>query len=190
MRSPLKHHVMRLVDFRSRSSSIIVAKLISLVWFALVWGLCNVQSQLLSQETIPPDTLITLERPGCFLGCPDYLLTISADGTVTFEGKANVRVKGKAQTKISREKVQLLVAAFVKAKFFSLREQYAFKEDGCRRTWPDSDSAITSIVINGKSKSVSHYHGCHRKGRISYPRALSELENKIDEVANTDQWIE
>jgi len=165
-----------------------LAKAISVVWFALALSLWN--AHLGSQRTIAPDTLIKLERPGCFLGCPDYIVMISADGTVTFEGKANVKVKGKAQSNIGREKVQSLVAAFEKAKFFSLRDRYAWKEDGCRHVWIDSDSAITSIVINGKSKSVNHYLGCHRKGRIPYPRVLSELEEKIDEVANTKQWVD
>ena len=165
----------------------ILAKAISLVWLGLALSLWN--GQALSQH-IPPDTLITLEKPGCFLGCPDYIVTISADGTVTFEGKANVKVKGKGQSHISREKVQLLIAAFEKAKFFSLRDQYLGKEDGCRQLWADSDSAITSILMNGKSKTVNHYLGCHRKGRIPYPRVLSELEEMIDEVANTKQWVE
>jgi hypothetical protein len=167
----------------------IARKLISFLWFAIVGGTSIVQPQLLSQQKLPPDTLITLERPSCFLGCSDYVVTISADGTVTFEGKANDKVKGKAQTKISREKVQLLVAAFEKAKFFSLRDQYFGKEDGCREVWFDSNSAITSIVMNGKSKSVNHYLGCH-KGKSPYPRVLFELEQKIDEVANTGQWVE
>jgi hypothetical protein len=168
----------------------ILVKLVSLTLLGISLGVFNSHPQLLSQQTPPPDTLITLERPGCFLRCPEYVVTISSDGTVSYDGKANVRVKGKAQTKISVEKVQLLIAAFAKANFFSLREKYASTEDGCRQIWIDSDSAITSIVINGKAKSVSHYLGCHRKGDIPYPYALSELEREIDDVANTKQWID
>ncbi len=98
-------------------------------------------------------------------------------------------MKGKAQAKISHEQVQLLVAEFMKAKYFSLRDQYSRKEDGCRQMGADGNSATTSIVINGKSKSIVHYLGCFR-GNAPYPKALFKLENKIDEVANTDQWIE
>jgi len=164
----------------------IFAKLFSPVWLAIVLGVCNGQSQLLTQQPIAPDTLITLRRTNCFSTCPDYLVTIFADGTVTFEGYANVRVKGKTQTHISGEKLQLLVAAFVKAKFFSLRDRYSLPEDGCKIYNLDADTAITSIIINGKSKSVSHYWGCHRRNM----KALFELEEKIDEVANTKQWID
>src|SRR5688572_32573213 len=119
----------------------ISAKLVLLLCLGVAFGQCDGQAQLLSQKPLPPDTLITLERHDCWRGCADYVVTISADGTVTFEGKANVRVKGKAQTKISREKVQLLVAEFMKAKYFSLRDQYSRKKDGCRQVGADFNSA-------------------------------------------------
>jgi hypothetical protein len=166
------------------------AKLVSLVWLGIALGLCTAQTPRVSQQTIPPDMLITLERPGCFLFCPEYTLTISADGLVTYEGKARVRVIGKAQTQISREKVQVLVAALLRARFFSLRDRYASKRDGCRQIFVDSEPAITSIVMNGRSKSVYHYLGCVQKSGITYPKVLTELEEKIDEVANAKQWIE
>jgi len=163
----------------------IMAKLLLLAGLGIALGL-NGQPQPRSQEPIPPDTLITLRRTDCFYTCPDYLVTITADGTVKYEGYANVGVKGTFQTQISREKVQLLVAAFRKAKFFSLRDSYSSFED-CRMTNADAPSATTSIRINGKSKSVEHYLGCRpKRGSV---RALFKLENEIDEIACTDQWV-
>jgi hypothetical protein len=162
-----------------------VVKLVSLACLGMALGL-NSQPQSLAQQPIPPDILITLRRTNCFFTCPDYLVTISADGTVTYEGNANVRVKGKTQTTISRQKVQLLVAAFVKAKYFSLRDSYNSNEDGCKIYDGDADSALTSIMINGKSKSVNHYLGCDSR----HIKVLFELENKIDEIVNTKQWID
>lgn len=165
----------------------IFAKIVSLAWLAIALGL-NGQPQLLSPQPIPQDTFIKLRRTNCFYTCSDYLVTISADGTVTYEGFANVRVKGRVQTKITSEKVQLLIAAFSKAKYFSLRHRYSLPEDGCRLYSGDSPSAITSITINGKSKSIDHYLGCRQK-RGTEVRALIKLENEIDEVAGTDQWV-
>jgi len=169
---------------------------IGMVWVKLLFPLClgvilcpAQRRGSTSQQSIPSDTLIKLRRPNCFLGCEDYLVTISADGSVTFEGYANVKVIGRVQTQISPKKVEMLVAAFLKAKFFSLRDEYVWQEDGCRKVWPDASSATTSILINGKSKSVDHYHGCHRKGHTPYPEDLTKLEEMIDEVANTYRWI-
>jgi hypothetical protein len=164
----------------------ILAKVLLLVWLGLALGL-NGKPQVLSQP-IPQDTLITLRRTGCFYTCSDYLVTISANGTVTYEGYANVKVKGRVQTQITREKVELLIAAFAKAKYFSLRDRYSLPEDGCRLFSGDSPSANTSITIKGKSKSVNHYLGCFPK-RGSSVRTLIKLEKEIDEIAGTDQWV-
>jgi len=154
----------------------------------LLWCVVGVEN-CESQRTIPADTLITLTRTDCFFTCPDYTITISAEGKVVFEGKANVKVKGRSETTISPEKVQLLIKAFEKAKFFSLRNRYSLPEDGCKVYDGDASSATVSIVLNGKSKSVDHYLGCHQKKGTSV-RALIELESLIDDLTNTAQWID
>jgi hypothetical protein len=179
---------MRLIESRN-NIMVVPAKLVLLLCLGITL-LAQEHTRILAQQPVPADTLITLRRPDCFLTCPDYLVSISADGTVTFEGYANVRVKGRVQSQISREKVQMLVTAFLKAKYFSLRDEYVWQKDGCRKVWPDSSSATTSILVNGKSKSVEHYLGCHRNGKTSYPEALTKLERMIDEIANTSQWID
>lgn len=42
-------------------------------------------------------------------------------------------------------------------------------------------SAITLLTINGKTKTVRHYH-CD----FSAPEQLTELEDIIDEIVNSD----
>jgi hypothetical protein len=163
----------------------ILTKMVLLAVLGVALGL-NVQPQPLPQQPIPADTLIMLRRTNCFYACSDYLVTIAADGTVNYEGYANVGMKGKVQTQISREKVALLVETFRKTKFFSLRDSYSSFED-CRINDGDAPSATTSITLNGKSKSVEHYLGCRSKrGSVS---ALFKVENDIDKIACTDQWV-
>ena len=140
-------------------------------------------------QQLPADTIIRLERSDCFYICPAYVVTISADGSVTFEGKANVRVLGKAQTQIAVEKVRELVTTFLKIKYFSLRDNYNSARDGCHISNGDTSSVITSIVMGGRAKSVNHYLGCFPRKEHSLD-ALLRLEEQIDEVANTAQWID
>jgi hypothetical protein len=102
--------------------------------------------------------------------------------------RQNVKVLGKAQSRIAVEKVQTLVAAFLKIKFFSLRDHYNSAEDGCHISDGDTSSSIISIVIGGKSKSVSHYHGCFPKKKHSLD-GLIGLEEQIDDLVNADQWV-
>ena len=168
----------------------ILLKLLSLFCLILVVIGCNDPSYLTAQQTIPDDTLITLERSVCFGTCPNYKLTISADGTVTFEGRQYVKVKGLAKGSISREDLRKLIEAFEAASYFSLHDKYESEKDGCSKVWTDNPNVITSIRIKGKSKSISHYYGCQdSRGRSIYPKELTDLETKIDQIVGTDKWI-
>lgn len=164
-------------------------RLVILFWLILlVIGFGNSPTHLLPQQPIPSDTLITLERSVCYGTCPDYKVTISADGKVTFQGRQFVKTKGTVQGSITLDGLRQLLAEFDKARYFSLRDKYETEKDGCPEDWTDHPSAVTSIRLNGKSKSISHYHGC-RDGQVAYPKALTELEDRIDEIVGTKQWI-
>ena len=122
------------------------------------------------------DLVITLERTACHGTCPVYKLTISEDGKVIYEGRNFVEVEGEQTESLSPTQIQDLVAAFEQADFFSLRD-YIDNNAG------DSQSVITSITIDGKTKTVNHYYG-----DSSAPQELFELESRIDEITNSKQW--
>ena len=124
------------------------------------------------------EVIITLERTECFGSCPVYRLTILGDGTVIYEGIRFAQVQGTNKTIISEDKIRQLVSEFQKIDYFSLRDSYE------ERNVTDMPSAITSLTINGNKKTVRHYHG-----DLSTPTELTELEDKIDEIVNTNQWI-
>ena len=137
---------------------------------------------------IPDDLLITLQRTACYGICPIYKLTVKADGSVLFEGEKFVKTTGKVDAKISEEKVKQLIKAFDSADYFSLNGKY--DSQNCYQV-TDNPSASTSIQINGKTKSISHYRGCV-EGTDDFKKELSkltELENKIDEIVETKRWI-
>src|SRR6266566_6235535 len=79
-------------------------------------------SCLAQEKPIPDDALITLERTVCYGPCPIYKVTITSDGTVTFEGRQNVKVKDIVKGHISREDVGSLIAAFEAASYFTLND--------------------------------------------------------------------
>ncbi len=150
-----------------------------------------------SQDSIPKDLSVTLERTMCFGWCPAYVLKIYADGTVTFtpEGTFAQRDGGPIPTfpltsKITNDQLNLLFSEVKNINFFSLQKEYgkAGRSKGssnCPESWTDSPSAYITIIANGKRKRVSHYLGC------SGTRTLSDLERfevGIDKIANTDQW--
>ncbi|MFC2042055.1 DUF6438 domain-containing protein [Chloroflexota bacterium] len=124
------------------------------------------------------DIVITLERTECFGTCPVYRLTVHGGGTVIYEGIRFVKVQGMVQTTISEDKIRQLVSEFQKLDYFSLKDSYE------ERNATDMPSAFTSLTIDGDKKTVRHYHG-----DLSAPKELAELENKIDEIVNSNQWI-
>jgi uncharacterized protein DUF6438 len=135
-------------------------------------------------QDIPQDLKITLERTECFGYCPVYKLTITADGAVVFEGRRFVKQEGATiKSAISRERLKQLMAEFDRVKFFSLEDDYSETRLSCPT---DQPSAFTSIRVNGKSKTINHYLGCLEP---KVPKGLTELENKIDEIVNTAQWL-
>ena len=140
--------------------------------------------------TISDDLLITLERGVCYGRCAQYVLTISSDGSVVFDGKEGTKVKGKATGSISNEDVKVLLAQFDKVKFFELEDRYEF--GNCPIKISDTPSAITTLRINGKTKTVRHYLGCVRDDpqHTSIPPGLMELEQTIDRTAGSKRWVE
>ena len=127
-------------------------------------------------ENVFSDLVIMMERTACHGTCPIYKLTISGDGNVIYQGQDFVQVKGEQTASLSPAQIQDLVSAFEQANFFKLTD-YTHEDT------TDSPSVITSITLNGKTKTVNHYYG-----DSSAPQALFDLESKIDEITNSKQW--
>ncbi len=130
------------------------------------------------------DVVITLERTMCLGECPVYSLTIYGNGLVMYKGEKYVGVVGQKTTTLSQRQVEQLVEAFYRTNYFSLKDSYEYKEmaDGVTLTVTDLPWTYTSIEVDGTYKRVENYFGG--------PDKLAELENLIDEVVNSQQWLE
>lgn len=131
--------------------------------------------------------VITLERTVCFGTCPAYKLEIFADGKVVYEGKEFVKRKGKAEGRITKDKLEQLVREFERINYLSLDDYYSERDPkNCPESWTDNPSATTSLNWKGKTKTIEHYYGC--RGLVVLDQ-LTALERKIDEVANSKRWV-
>ena len=126
-----------------------------------------------SSESVE-NAVITLDRTVCFGSCPDYALTIYGNGTVTYDGRNFVAVTGERTGTIAPEDVRGLVKNFYDIDYFSLRDEYIDQVT-------DLPTTTTSIRIDGRFKEIVDYYGA--------PEALRQLENRIDEIANSDIWV-
>jgi hypothetical protein len=132
----------------------------------------------LPPPVIHEDFVIQLERTACFGKCPVYSLKIKGDGTVIYSGVQFVKMTGIQEAKISMEAINQLLMEFEKAGYFSLNDSYT------KFGKSDMPSANTSISLGGQTKAIKHY-----LGDLSAPKQLTALEDKIDEIVNSAQWI-
>jgi Domain of unknown function (DUF6438) len=121
--------------------------------------------------------VFTLERTQCKGQCAEYKLSFFGDGTVTYDGKANVSKAGHWHATIPRETVTRMVADFQRIDFLSLENSYA---GGLSK----NPVAITSLRQNDHLKTVTH-----DTGSPFSPEALTTLEDRIDAAVQSVDWV-
>ena len=128
---------------------------------------------------IDDNTVITLQRTQCDGSCPAYSLSISGNGTVTYQGNQFVKVAGAASSQIPVADVQSLVDSMLQADYFNLSVPA-----NCPEGITDMPSANTSLTLNGETHKVDHY-----QGNPCAPAVLKTIEDLIDTVTNSAQWV-
>jgi ankyrin repeat protein len=138
---------------------------------------------------------ISLQRSACLGFCPDYLVTISGDGSVTFttdyrpgdpvagihrefSRSTGVLVPGTHHIKIDPETVKRLTQQFREARFFDLKNEYRYGAT-------DAPTYIVSIETGHGSKRIVDYIG----REAGMPPSVTSLEDSIDKAAKTELWI-
>lgn len=155
--------------------------ILTAIWSCLVaFGCQSSGERRVVDIAIADDLQITLDRRGCFGTCPVYLINITSDGSVSFDGKGFTKIKGRAQDKVSREAVLKLVAEFKKADFFELESAYG----NC----DDTPLEFITFVQNGVAKTVSHGVRCNGTPNSS-EEAIANLGRQIDAVTKSDRWV-
>jgi len=96
-----------------------------------------------------------------------------------------VSKRGKAEATIGKAGLRDLLSHFEHVDFLSLDDNYDHTKN-CPDHWTDFPSAVISLTIDGKTKSVEHYHGCRG---LKVLDDLSELEDHVDRVAGSKRWV-
>lgn len=149
-----------------------------------------------TRAVFPPvdlaQTEITLERGACFGTCPDYRVTVTGSGTVSFQTDAgsfadeaaavhlayngnNVLLPGNHVAKIDPAKVARLVESFRAAHFFGLKNDYsAFVTDNPTTDptprWRREDRQRLRRDIRRHAASGARSRGCG--GRYRWHRQM------------------
>jgi ankyrin repeat protein len=129
---------------------------------------------------VGPDSqiIISLARSGCLGSRPSYNVTLTND-RVVFDGGGNVVAAGKHLDIIDPSKVRQLADEFFAGDFYSMDPQYF-------ASVTDNPSYSLSISVDGHARSVRDYVGSW----VGMPSIITDLEDRVDELARTDRWIE
>jgi ankyrin repeat protein len=120
---------------------------------------------------------ITLSRTGCMADCPSYTVKVNTKG-IFFEGRGDVAARGEHFAIVDPAEVRALAKRFVNADFYSMDAAY-------EASVTHEPAYTLSINIDGKKKQIQDYVG-ESKGM---PAVISELEDAVDELADTERWI-
>ncbi len=106
------------------------------------------------------------------------LAEIHQDGKATFTGEEHVKAKVVRELRVRQEDSALLNTVVQRMGFWSLKDRYQDKEDGCATLFSDASSVSIHVFSAGKAKSVFHYRGC--RGPAIPAEALDRLAATID----------
>jgi hypothetical protein len=128
-----------------------------------------------------PYALLQMRRAGCASGsCPVYGVSIFIDGTVMYEGRANVGTIGQQHARISSDGLNQLVTTIHDMDFL----------DSAERCCICSDENLTRPVVvdyrpGTVQKTVVHDEECR-----SAPPSMAALERAIDRLTGVAQWTD
>lgn len=143
-----------------------------------------VRSPAASTDVSQSMTLVTLERKPCYGTCPVYKVSVTGDGAVVWDGRANVDSMGRKSARLDADHVTALVRLFDDAQFFTLDDRYVNGGQNCKPYASDAPVIITSITTSARAKTVERDAGC-----FSTPQRVADLEAKIDALLGTARWI-
>jgi hypothetical protein len=130
----------------------------------------------------PPSSRLVMERTECYGFCPAYTVEVHPDGTVLYEGRNYVRVRGPVRYAIPAAKAAALFQQAACAGTTTWKKRY---------DWPVTDNPTVTVTVNiGPTPVVvEDYPPCHTEGDPT-PEPLCALEHAIDDAAGTSAYVE
>lgn len=135
-----------------------------------------------SREQSRESMSITLERTRCFGSCPEYEVTLTDDGLVTYRGVSYVKERGSKIKRVSPSAFRELVRRFESGGFEQLSPPWKCPPIHVQTS--DLPSATLTFRRADREHRVEHYlgDGCA-------PKVLGELEEAVDQIADVSEWI-
>ncbi len=120
---------------------------------------------------------ISLTRSMCYGVCPSYAVEVTGDGSVRYDGRNFVALRGVHSARLERQAIEKLYDQFRRADFFWLQDVYS-----ARIT--DNAAYEIEISFDGHKKRVHDYVGLS----VGMPDAVTNLEQAVDDAVDIERW--
>jgi hypothetical protein len=134
-------------------------------------------------DELAADEIIRMSRSGCGWACPSYRLSFFRDGTIIFDGRAHTAVNGEQRSRISDAAVAALLRD-LQQQLPPMAKRYTPDSRDCGQMFTDQATTQLSARLQQGVITSERYGGCP-----AAPKALAELEKKVDVVAGSDLWV-
>jgi len=131
------------------------------------------------KNTVPftPTVVAGLKREACYGKCPAFELKLYSDGTVKYNGKANVQNLGCFIAYAGKQMVVEIQTRAEAIGYFNLNDQYPLA--GKQQIY-DVPKTTTFIKVDGREHRISNRHDS--------PPALFKFENYIESLIENLTW--
>lgn len=125
-----------------------------------------------------------LHRQGCPGPCPVYAVLVRGDGTVQYEGVANVATEGARAGTVDALALRALLNAVVRSGIEEAPAAIKPGTPGCA-TWSNGRELLQlGVTRGGRTRTVDLYPGCEPGD----PK-LEQLGREIDALIGTARWV-
>ena len=119
-------------------------------------------------------TAITIRRTPCFGTCPDYTVTVKADGSVEYEGRAHAKPAGKLTGTTRDWRFHNVARLIDEVGFFCFADRYTAMVT-------DNPTVFVTVTKAGRTKTVENYANAG-------PQVLWAIEQLIDDMLRDTTW--
>lgn len=137
---------------------------------------------------LPAGFRVSLERTPCFGRCPEYEVSATAHGEVTFRGRQRWQgIEGRWQ--IPAESVAAIAEQLTAADFFALGDVVP-GEAACGAVATDHPSIVLWATDGTREHRVNYYTGCAGSGAASVPAVLRGLAGRVDSATGAARLVD
>lgn len=124
------------------------------------------------------DTRMTLVRAGCFFECPEYAVSVRADGRVGYHGGNHAALEGPRAWRVPPALVAPLLTLARDPQLWGAQAAY-------HHGMTDNETIVVRVDIGGERKQIRLYP----HDNAGAPLAVRRLAEAIDALPGLRQWV-